>query len=516
MDDPLLLTLGELIRKEISAEQLLQRVVAVMAQRLRADRGTIFLLEAARGELVSVAAQLPELPEIRVPLGQGVAGYVARTGRVVNVPRCEADHHFWRKIDQETGYQTHSMLAGPLHDTHGRLIGVVQFLNKEGAGLFDEADEARFAALSAQAAALLAETTLARPDPYAGPSPEPSLRDSFNGIIGHGAAMRAVFDSIRRVAPTEATVLLNGESGTGKGLIARALHHGSARASGPFVAVDCTNLPEGLMENELFGHERGAYTGAERRQPGRVEQAQGGTLFLDEIGDLPLQLQGKLLTVLQERTYARLGGHERLRADIRVIAATNRALEALVREGRFRQDLYYRLRVVEIALPPLRERGPDDLLQLINHFVARAARRHRRPIRRVREDALQMLLAHRWPGNVRELENCVEAAVIFADGDITPSHLPLPRRNATIELSTQELRQAMQRLQPDAAPPAPPDRFAQEPTLRDLEADYIRYLLDRHDGNRSACARALGIGRNTLLRKLKEYGLSTDPLDDDL
>ncbi len=547
MNDPLMLALGELIRKEINAGQLLQRVVEVMARQLQADRGTIFILDMTTHELVSIAGHLPEVEEIRVPVDQGVAGYVARTERVVNIPYCESDQRFWRRIDQQTGYTTQSMLAGPLYDAEGDLTGVVQFLNKSN-GLFNKEDEALFHTLSGQVAALLAQTTFSQGRDYTGPiprfddngelvdqAPEPPLLDRFNRIIGQGQAMQAVFRNIRRAAPTDATVLLRGESGTGKSLIARALHHNSPRHAGPFVHVDCTTLPDGLMENELFGHERGAFTGAQGRQKGKVEQAQGGTLFLDEIGDLPLGLQGKLLRVIQDRAFTRLGGTELLKADIRIVAATNRDLEAAVRAGRFREDLYYRLRVVLIDLPPLRERGREDLLRLINHFVAKASRRHNRTIAGIRRDALDLLLGYHWPGNVREVENCIESAVIFADREITPSRLSLPRRHATREmqaLSTAQLA-AIRAAGPNASPaalaatlpgiapvPARPhnpgtltfsssshDPFGQEPTLRDLEANYIRHLLERYQGNRSACARILGIGRNTLLRKIKDYGL---------
>lgn len=520
MNDPLLLALGELIRKEISVGELLQRVVGVMAQQLDADRGTIFLLNEARTELVSIAGHLPEVEEIRVPIEHGVAGYVARSERVVNIPYCEDDQRFWRRIDETTGYNTRSMLAGPLYDADGHFTGVVQFLNKR-AGIFDEDDERRFRALSTQVAALLAQTTLARGHDYTGEaerhtrtpgaeqSHESPLLDRFNKIIGQGPAMQQVFRQIRRVAPTDATVLLRGESGTGKSLIARALHHNSPRRAGPFVPVDCTTLPEGLMENELFGHERGAFTGAQKRQRGKVEQADGGTLFLDEIGDLPLNLQGKLLRVIQERAFTRLGGTETLKANIRIVAATNRDLKALVAEGRFREDLYYRLRVVIVEMPPLRERGREDLLRLINHFVAKAARRHNRPVQSIRRDALSVLLFHSWPGNVRELENCIESAVIFSDDEITPSRLSLPRRNATMELHTLPFGQplAAQRATLQREAPDSDDRFANEPSLRELEASYIAYLLNVHEGNRSACARILGIGRNTLLRKIKDYGL---------
>jgi Nif-specific regulatory protein len=516
-DNALLLALGELISQEISATQLLERLVDVIARAMDADRGTIYLLDRERHELVSIAAHLPELEELRIPLHQGVAGYVARTGRMVNSPHSDSDVRFYPGIDAETGYTTRSMLAGPLYDNDGELLGVVQVLNKRNANGFSERDEILLERISKQAASLIQETTLAHapnfvPAPALPEAEPPLLGERFNRVIGTGKAMREVFQTISKVAPTEATVLIRGESGTGKTVIARALHYNSRRRGEAFVHVDSTTLPETLIENELFGHERGAYTGAHERKIGRVEAASGGTLFLDEIGDLPLAVQGKLLTLLQDRTFSRVGGTERMAADIRIIAATNRDLESLVQQGKFREDLYYRLRVVQVRMPSLRERGREDLLALINHFVSQTSKRHGRTIRRVRQDALQMLLGYSWPGNVRELENCIEAAVIFAEGEITPSTLSLPRPGTTRKLrainqdfgpQTMEIP-----LDPDTVEiEPPPEPFADEPTLRELEARYIEYLLTLYDGNRSACARTLDIGRNTLLRKMKEYNL---------
>jgi Nif-specific regulatory protein len=500
MDDPLLLALGDVIRKEVSADELLQHVVQVMAERLGADRGTIFVFDRGGQELVSVAGELPELPEIRVPVGQGVAGYVARTGKVVNIPYCVQDTHFWPQVDAQTGYRTRTMLAGPLRDEAGVLIGVVQFLNKGGPAaaadaIFDDGDVAIFQGLCAQVSALLGHTTLAQ---SGSSSPERPVTSGFNRIVGLGSAMQAVYARIRKVAPTEATVLLRGESGTGKGLVARAIHHSSKRRAGPFVHLDCTTLPESLIENELFGHEAGAYTGARERRRGKVELANRGTLFVDEIGDMPLALQSKLLTVLQDHKYTRLGGSETLTADLRIVAATNRNLERLVRDGLFREDLYYRLRVVEIGIPPLRERGQGDRLRLIEHFVAVAAKRHGKPIDAIHPDALRTLLEHSFPGNVRELENCLESAVIFCEGEIRPSHLGLPRRGATLEMP------ALQASLEEGA-----QGFDREPSLKELEARYLQYLLTKYEGNRSQCARVLGIGRNTLLRKIKDYDLES-------
>ncbi len=505
MENALLVALGELVRQEISAEQMLGRIVDVVTDALGAERATIYLLDSERDELVSVVAHLPELDELRVPLGQGVAGHVARSRETVNIPNSSGDDRFWGSVDARTNYTTKAMLAGPLIADDGRVLGVAQVLNKRGGGHFSDRDATLFDALSEQAAALLEQTTLSRPEPTPNAYDEEGpalLGERFNRIVGQSGPMRAVYRAIRRVAPTEATVLLRGESGTGKGLVARALHYNSRRREGPFVSVDATTLPETLIENELFGHERGAYTGAHARRIGRVEAAAGGTLFLDEIGDMPLKTQGKLLTLLQDRAFYRVGGAERVGADLRIVAATNRDLEAMVARGEFREDLYYRLRVVQLELPPLRARGAEDVRALVEHFVREAARRYGRELPGgVRADAMRELLTYAWPGNVRELEHCIESAVIFAAEAITPSTLPLPREVVTMRLA------AIGAEPIQLLPIEGEGAFEGEPTLRELEGRYIGFLLERHEGNRSAVARVLGIGRNTLLRKMREHGL---------
>jgi formate hydrogenlyase transcriptional activator len=248
------------------------------------------------------------------------------------------------------------------------------------------------------------------------------------GIIGESAALRRVLDLVQVVAPTDATVLINGETGTGKELIAQAIHKGSDRSNGPFVKVNCSAIPAGLLESELFGHERGAYTGAVARSIGRFERANRGTLFLDEIGDLPLELQPKLLRVMQERQFERLGGAATIHTDVRVICATHQNLVEMVDERQFRADLFYRLSVFPIELPPLRNR-PEDIRLLVHHFVMDYAARMGKPITAISEEFMAVLARHSWPGNVRELQNLIERSVILSTGVVL--HGPLPELTHT-------------------------------------------------------------------------------------
>jgi Nif-specific regulatory protein len=303
-----------------------------------------------------------------------------------------------------------------------------------------------------------------------------------------------VYERITLAAQTDASVLLRGETGTGKGLFARAIHVNSARQAGPFVTVDCTTLPAQLVESELFGHERGAFTGADRRVPGRVELAEGGTLFLDEIGDLPLDMQGKLLRFLQERTFERVGGRQTMKADVRVVCATHQDLERAVKEGRFREDLYYRVRVVEIDLPALRARGPDEIEALARHFADMYAKRYGRPQPSFDEAALALMRKHDWPGNVRELEHWVESAIVLApDGRITAAHFPAPRAS----------RAAAPAENAGSGAAAACVELPLGLTLDEASRRYIEATVEACDGNKAEAARRLQIGRNTILRTLK-------------
>jgi len=318
-------------------------------------------------------------------------------------------------------------------------------------------------------------------------------RYQFSNIVGRSSAMQEIFSAVTRVAPTRATVLLAGESGVGKDLIARAIHFQSPRAERPFVKINCTAIPENLMESELFGYEKGAFTGAATSKPGKFEQADTGTVFLDEIGDVPASVQVKLLRVLQEREFERLGSNKTRRIDVRVIAATNVDLRAALEQGTFRQDLYYRLNVVPINLPPLRERK-EDIPFLADHFMKKHSRELRGKEARLTDAAVQKLMSYHWPGHVRELENVIERSLVLGSGELLDA--------AEIKLDTNP--------QPRAASSGSPV-LPEGMTLDQLEQEIIRDALERSHGNKSQAARLLGITRNALRYRLSQMGLENPP-----
>jgi two-component system, NtrC family, nitrogen regulation response regulator GlnG len=336
----------------------------------------------------------------------------------------------------------------------------------------------------------------------------------FGALIGRHPRMQEVYKTIGRIAASDVTVLLRGESGTGKELVARAIHHYSRRAGRPFVAVSSAAIPGTLLESELFGHERGAFTDAKERKLGKLELAHGGTLFLDEIGDMPPELQTKLLRALQERTIERVGGHESIRIDVRVLAATSRDLETMMREGRFREDLFYRLNVVALTLPPLRERRRDVPL-LVEHFLAKYAVELGE--RGVAPEALDRLVGHEWPGNVRELENVVQRAMVMAtSGVILPEHLPIGPVSAAASVAIDAtLEEIIERKLLECV------RGLREHTSANLydlmiglvEKPLLRAVLRETSGNQVRAAHILGINRNTLRKKLTEHGIDPDTLE---
>ena len=359
--------------------------------------------------------------------------------------------------------------------------GAYDFLEKEAEGRVNIAQlRARVAAAAEKRRIILENLNL---------KSQLSRRFSFSNIIGKSPKLLSILDVVKQVAPTKATVLITGESGTGKELIANAIHYNSPRAKGPFIKVNCAALPETLLESELFGHEKGAFTGAYQTRIGRFEAADGGTLFLDEIGTLGAAVQVKLLRVLQEREFERVGGTKTIKVDVRLITATNTDLSTAVKEGRFREDLFWRINVVRINMPPLRERR-EDIPLLVHHFIKKFAAENNRPVKGISEEALQLLLHYDFPGNVRELENIIESAVVLCRGDtITPELLPEGVRSSAENSETLTI--------PLGLP------------FEEIERRVIEATLTYAGGNKTKTARILKIGKRTLFRKLKKYGITS-------
>ena len=444
--------------------------------------------DAATAQAVRAAAAEAGLEaRIAAGLGEGLRALAERPWRVtlLSVDACDEDMELVRRV------------AGEAHA--GALVLVAQ---SPSLRLAMEAPAAGAADLLAAPVRRddVARVLGAAAAPATAGVPLPAVdADGDDELVGSSPELLEVFKTVGRIGPSPATVLVTGESGTGKELVARAVHRVSPRAAGPFVAVNCAAIPEDLLESELFGHERGAFTGAVARKVGRFERAHGGTLFLDEIGDMSLVLQAKILRALQEREIERVGGEERIRLDVRVVAATHRDLPTLIADGDFREDLFYRLAVVRLHLPPLRER-PGDVRALALHYAARFAHAYARPLRAVSEDALRRLEAHGWPGNVRELRNAVERAVLLAPGDVLlPEHLELDERRG-----------------PDAPPALGPSLpgYSPEMSMAQVEALHIRQVLERVGHHFGRAAEQLDMHRNTVSRKAIEYGIieGQDPL----
>ena len=322
-----------------------------------------------------------------------------------------------------------------------------------------------------------------------------SLREryDFRNIVGKSAAMQQVFDLITQVAPRRSTVLIQGESGTGKELVAKAIHAASGRADAPFVAINCGNIPSDLLESEIFGHVRGAYTGATSAKKGLFEVANGGTLFLDEVATISMEIQAKLLRVIQEREFRRLGGLENIKVDVRIIAATNMDLEAAVQHGTFRDDLYYRLNVIVIKLPPLRGRS-EDIPHLVDHFIKKYCEENERELCTIDPSAMKVLMDYDWPGNVRELENVIERVVVLSSGNIiTPDLLP---KNITTAA-------------PDAPMCFPGDGLPLKERVVNFEKALILAALDKTDWNQKKAAQLLAVNATTLSEKLKRLRIKT-------
>ena len=474
----------------------LYRILAILAQRLGMTRGTVSVVSPYADEVrveVSYGLTPEEARRGRYRIGEGVTGRVVATGEPIVVPNVGREPLFLnRTMSRDLTREDISFLCVPLRSGDEVLGAIgVDRVYREDMG-FDE--DVRLltiiATMVAQAVKLhrLAEDERQRLEAEKERLQADLVRKyNITNIIGNSKAMHEVYANIARVAKSNATVLIRGESGTGKELVAHAIHYNSPRAKKPFVKVNCAAIPDNLIESELFGHEKGAFTGAVARKPGKFELAQGGTIFLDEIGDLSPQLQVKLLRVLQEKEFERVGGWETVKVNVRVIAATNRDLETLMAEGRFREDLYYRLNVFPIYLPPLRERKTDILL-LAEHFLEKYARENGKDIRRITTPAIDMLMRYHWPGNVRELENCIERAVLLCEEPAIHSyHLPPTLQTADESRSAVDLP------------------FAE--AVRHFETDLIVDALKATRGNIRKAAERLQTTPRIVGYKIRKYGI---------
>jgi Nif-specific regulatory protein len=474
----------------------LSGVLAILGRRCGAVRGTVALVDDRTGELV-VRAGLGftrEGQSTRYGAGEGITGAVASSGDHIVVPRISQDARFLYRaaVRHERRGGEFSFICVPIA-LHRRTVGtlsielvykperryerLIKFLRVVASMISQAVRIHRL--LEADRQKLVSENAQLRQ--------ELQQRHDYSNLVGASGPMRRVYEEIGRVAGTATTVLIRGESGTGKELIAQAIHYHSPRAKKPFIKVNCAALPETLVESELFGHERGAFTGAEGRRKGRFELANGGTLFLDEIGELSAATQVKLLRVLQEREFERVGGTDLVRVDVRVITATNRDLERALATGAFREDLYYRLNVFPIFLPPLRERTSDVLL-LADHFAERYAREHAKAIKRISTPAIDLLARYHWPGNVRELENIIERAVLMADGEVIHGH-HLPPTLQTAEATDTVVSTSL------------------GGAVGTFERSMIEDALKTSRGNRAGAARLLGTTERVINYKVRKYGI---------
>jgi Nif-specific regulatory protein len=490
--------ISSVLVRERNVRRLLDEVIDILGRSMGMLRGTITLLEGdeLRIEASSRTLNAEERALGRYHIGEGITGIVAKTGKAEVVMDVRKDRRFLNRTRSRGVDEPVSFICVPLVHL-GQVIGTLS-VDREMKG--DTSSLARDLALleiianiTAEAAAVCREECAER---EALEAENRKLRDMLapenpGRLIGDCSEMRAVYEQIRQVAPSEATVLIRGASGTGKELVARAIQSLSSRRDKPFVVLNCAALPEALVESELFGHEKGAFTDARERRIGRAEAANGGTLFLDEIGDLSIPVQVKLLRFLQERTFSRVGSNEEIRSDVRFIAATSRNIEELMEKKLFREDLYYRLSVFPINMPDLaHRRGDVELLAM--HFLALKAVKYGKKVTRISAPALNMLLAYGWPGNVRELENCIERAVLTAKDDCIHSY---------------NLPAAMQVTGFAEDPFRPDESLSLDRQLAAFERRILEEALQRHGGNRSAAGRDLGVSPRMMNYRLNKAGL---------
>jgi Nif-specific regulatory protein len=492
-----LLEISQTLGTTLNLKAAMTRVLEILEEHHGVLSGATVLLDEAAGDLVIKAAtgvSWQAQTRTRYKLGEGITGRVVESGKPICVPQVSREPLFlnrtevWKKKPQKEL----SFICVPI-TVDRKTIGALGVNLSYKKDRHYDRDLKFFGVVASMIAQSIKVNTLIEAEKQRLLEENTQLRQElrerydFRNIIGNSRQMRQVYEQVAQVAPSNTTVLIRGESGTGKELIAHAIHYNSPRSGKPFVKVSCAALPESLIESELFGYEKGAFTDARTQKKGRFELADGGTLFLDEVGELSQSTQVKILRVLQEREFERLGGTETIKVNVRVITATNKDLEKAMQEGSFREDLYYRLNVFTIFLPPLRERRPDILL-LADYFVEKYVHQHHKNVKRISTPAIDMLMSYHWPGNVRELENCIERTVLVCEGGVIHAHHLPPT------LQTAEASGTVPRLSLEAAVAA-------------YEKDLIQDALKTTRGNRAKAARLLDTTERILGYKIKRYGI---------
>ena len=485
-----LLEVSQLLTSSLEIDELLRLILAAVSRLMEADSSSLLLVDATTNDLVyrvPVGAADDRLREVRLKAGEGVAGWVVKERRPVLLNQAEQDPRV-QVTSNKLGYVAppRSVLAVPLQD-RDRVTGAIEVLNRVKERQFTQQDQDLLCAFAAHASVALRNAQLVSTIKEENRTLQGELQERYRTLIGESAPMHQTVAIAQKAARTSATVLLLGESGVGKEIFARSIHRWSQRAHKRFLAVNCVALSDYLLESELFGHEKGAFTGALQQKKGLFELANGGTVFLDEIGDMKPDLQAKLLRVLQDHTFERVGSTQTIQVDIRIVAATNQDLEAAVQAGRFRQDLFFRLNVISLTLPPLRERR-EDIPALADFFVDRYCRELKRLPMTIAPEAVRLLQQHSWPGNVRELENVIERAVaLTARDEILPEDLVLGRATG----------QAV-----------PADKLLDLPFHDSIDAHkeaLVRHALAKAEGRKGKAAELLKIHPTYLSRLCREF-----------
>ncbi len=493
----ILADVAKAIAESLDIEETLESILSALETHVKLKRGAITLLDPESEMInIKVAHGLTDADkkQITYKVGEGITGLVVQTGKEVVVPDISKDPRFLAK----TGERKHSkgqkiaFFCVPIK-LEGKTIGAISVDRKVRTAEDFEAHVRLLEVLATMVAQAVKLNKLVESNRRELRNENArllrELKTKFNihNMVGTSNAMQEVYRLIEQVANSNATVLIRGESGTGKDLIAHAVHYSSLRSGKPFIKVNCTALPENLLESELFGHEKGAFTGATDRKPGRFELANGGTIFLDEIGDFSMNLQVKLLRVIQFKEFERVGGHETIKSNLRIIVATNKDLEEDIKNGLFREDLYYRINVFPIYMPPLRDRK-NDVMLLADFFLEKYAKENRKSINRISTPAIEMLTSYHWPGNVRELENCIERAVLLCDEDVIRSdHLPPSLQIAKKSIET--------------------DSLTLPEKVEYLEREMIVDSLKKTHGCQRHAAKGLGLTERILGYKIKKYNI---------